>query len=208
MKGSVLRGLDLDTPSTKTISIHGSTGQDTDLLGYAGSLGKISIGGDFSGQIDSAQNVASIKIGGSANFALILVGHQFPGNNPSVFLGSLQVKGDWIASNLTVGTGNLGADDAVGGSGANADNVNYGNGHDVVAVGSANTGKVNSIVIGGEILGTEPNISTTDHFGFVAVQIGFMKVDGVSVPIDQGGATQLIDVGTTGDVDIHKLGFP
>jgi len=88
-------------------------------------------------------------------------------------------------------------DGALGGADNATDNVNYGDGHKVVAVGSGHTG--NSTFIGGEILGTEPDVSGTDHFGFVAVQIGCIEVDGASVAIDQDGATQPVDVGTTGE---------
>src|SRR5262249_57396320 len=90
--------------------------------------------------------------------------------------------GDWTASSLVVGAQNLGTDDAVGGSGTAADNVNFGDSHDrTIAGGSATIlAKITSIAIGGQVRGT---VGGTDHFGFLAEQICSFAIGGAVIPL-------------------------
>src|SRR5262249_30902645 len=64
-------------------------------------------------------------------------------------IGAVTVGRDWIASNLVVGVINRGADDAPGGTGINADNVNFGDVHDYAIAFGPIGHRIASIVIGG-----------------------------------------------------------
>src|SRR5439155_13446434 len=102
------------------------------------------------------------------------------GVNPNAQIGSVTVRGDWIASSIVAGVND-------GGDG-------FGNANDVKVGGTdtAVVSKIGSIVIGGQALGT---VGGTDHYGFVAQEIGSFKV----------GATTVILVPLTNN-DVHELG--
>lgn len=149
--------------------------------------------------------IGHITIGGRVEFANLLAGYDptLAPVNGDAQIGAVKVTGDWAASNLVAGAMNLGADDAAGGNGANADNVNFGDAHDVsIGVGNAGiTAKIASITIAGQVFGTPGTVNSTDHFGFVAEQIGPVKISGSLIirPAD------LQVVGETPDVTIHTI---
>jgi hypothetical protein len=178
-------------------------------ISFNGSIGSLKIGGDVSGLgtknefITANGNIGSITIGGTVTRTLILAGG-FNGNAVDLQIGAVKVGGDWIASSLLNGVKNLGADNAVGGAGVNADNVNFGDAHDSLtnAGNPAILAKIASITIGGQILGTTGG---TDHFGFVAEQIGSFKVGVVAIPLTPGAHNENRTLGVTGDVTIHEI---
>jgi hypothetical protein len=60
--------------------------------------------------------------------------------------------------------------------------VNFGNADDA-SIGAGNSAliaRIASIVIGGHLVGSPDSVSNTDHFGFVAQQIGSFKAGGFS----------------------------
>jgi hypothetical protein len=64
--------------------------------------------------------------------------------------------------------------------------------------------KIASIIIGGQVLGT---VGGTDHFGFVAQQVGLFRVNGITFPPHAGPGNDLtrLPVGPTADVVVHEV---
>ena len=157
--------------------------------------------------------IKSIRVGSGVERANIFGGYTSdlaPGAYGAQ-IGSINVGRDWMASNVVVGAANLGTDDRPGGTGANADNVNFGDGHDmpaslsieILAPPSAQNSVVNriaSIVIGGIIGGTE---ATGDHFGFSTPKIGSLKSLNFKAPMSP--TKDVIELSpTTSDVSIRE----
>lgn len=150
--------------------------------------------------------IGKITVGGRVEFANILAGYKtdLSAVNGDAQIGAVKVGGDWAASNLIAGAKNLGADDAAGGTGANTDNVNFGDTHDVsIGAGSAIVAKIASITIGGQVFGTPASFSPADHFGFVAQQIGAVKIGGNLISFTVTNAPQ--PIGETADMDLHLI---
>ncbi|HEV7403968.1 MAG TPA: hypothetical protein VGO11_13605, partial [Chthoniobacteraceae bacterium] len=88
--------------------------------------------------------------------------------------------------------------------------VNYGDAHDFPSdPGKASiASKIASITIGGLIKGTTGGgVNATDHFGFVAEQIGSFTVAGVAIPLMANAHNDNRAIGLTGDVTIHEVSF-
>ncbi len=174
--------------------------------------GTVDIGGDVSGSTLSFGGVGSsasaqtalqrLTVGGSVENSVI---HAGLGTRADIKVGAVVVRGDWTASSLAVGTLNLGADDASGGAGLNADNLNFGDAHDVFAPIQLHISSIASIVIGGAVSGTPGGVNGTDHFGFVAGKIGTVRLGGFLVPLTPGAGNDNRSIGATGDVRIHEL---
>jgi hypothetical protein len=113
--------------------------------------------------------IAKIAIGGNVTRADFLAGFDdSSGRDGDGSIGSVAVKGDWFASSIsagvidTGGTGFGGADDTISSDGNSP----------------AITSRIASIVIGGTFGGTA---GAGDTFGFVAQQIGLVKIGGSTV---------------------------
>ncbi len=178
---------------------------DGGWIEFGGAIGSLKIGGNVSGsgsgieRISADGNFGSVTIGGTVTNTQIIAG-DFAGTRVDLQIGAVKVGGDWIQSNLINGAQNLGANDAVGGSGADADNVNFGDAHDSLTNGggaAAIIAKIASITIGGQVVGGG------NHFGFVAEQIGSVKVGGVTIPLTVGAHNDNRDLGA--GVTIHEL---
>ena len=120
-----------------------------------------------SGTTDLA--IGKLTVNGRVEHAQVLAGVVDSGvaNNADAQIGPVIVGLDWIASSLVAGA-TTGAD------------AFYGNSNDAKMAGGVKDvatvfSKITSIVIGGQVIG-----STTggDHFGFVAENIGSLKVKG------------------------------
>jgi len=204
--GSIVAGT-LDTITTPA---------QFELLSVAHGIGQIMVKGDIRGSVGLMGSVVTvlidasgpdnptspndlaigkITIGGTAEHLRILgrgIGH-------NAQIGAVKVGGDWIASDLVSGITNLGADDAPGGTGANADDMNFGDVHDHLVTGAIS--KIASITIGGAILGTR---TTGDHFGFSAAQIGAFKYGPVVAHLTTGTDAPLALSPFTGDVTLRE----
>jgi hypothetical protein len=181
-------------------------------------IGPVTIGGNIVGNItnpaliiargqgfDTA--IASLSVGGDVRFARILAGFSstFTPSNADASIGAVTVGRDWVASSLVAGAFNLGADDAAGGTGINADNINFGNGHDRLQIGGSGAliARIASITIKGEVRGSFP---AGDHFGFVAQQIDKLKIGARTfVLTGPGTAADNILVPFTNDVRLHEV---
>jgi hypothetical protein len=154
-----------------------------------------------------AGGIKSITVVGSVKNALILSGYTTSGSatNPDASIGAVIVGGNFISSNLIAGARNLGADDALGGAGANADNVNYGDSHDakiLEAMADTIFAKIASVTIKGYAVGS---VGGTDGFGIVAEQIGLVKVGLRTYTLATGTDLVGFDLGTTNDFRLHEV---
>ena len=140
--------------------------------------------------------MGKISIVGRVEFANILAGYDvnLSAVNGDAQIGAVSVGGDWVASNLVAGAKN-----------AASGNTNFGNGSDAsIGAGSAGiVAKIASITIAGQVFGTPKSVSTTDHFGFVAQQIGAVKIGGNSIVLTAG--LDNLAVGETSDMTVHEV---
>ncbi|MEA3209164.1 MAG: hypothetical protein QOE70_2221 [Chthoniobacter sp.] len=216
--GSVNVGQDIRGGSlafSSTISADGDIGSITvggSLVAGAGSgsggiftrgaLGPTKIGGDIDGgQIVAVRAIGSLAVTGSVMDAKILAGYTTataPANADAT-IGAVTVNGDWIASSLVAGVVST---DAFFGNGGET-LISSGS---PVAVGGdpAKIAKVASITIKGMVLGTAGG---TDHFGFVAEEIGSFSVGGTKFPLTAGKSNDLagLPVGATFDGRVREV---
>ncbi len=214
--GSIISGID---SSTGTLTHSGTINATNDLgavtvrgslighgdTGNGASPVVISARGQFVQGATTDFAIGRINVSGRVEYANLLAGYDFALNpqNGDAQIGAVKVGGDWAASNLVAGAKNLGADNAVGGVGANADTINFGDSHDL-SIGAGTVGiiaKIASITIGGQVFGTPGSVSVTDHFGFLAAQIGVVKIAGTAIAHTANPQS----VGGTTDVRIHTV---
>ena len=179
------------------------TGAATGAAVHVGdSLGSLSIGADATnvnvtarGQVAQGR-VSDVAIGridvkGSVLSSTFLAGYDLGGSgaNPDAQIGLVKVGASWTASNLVAGV-IAGAD------------AGFGNALDVKAPGADNArivSRIASVIIGGTVNGTAVNV--TDHFGFVAQDVGVFKIAGVAHtvrPVEELG-------GANNDVSIREV---
>ncbi len=170
-----------------------------------GNLGAVKVGGNVTGigapfvirGKGAAANetaIASLTVGGHVEFALVLAGFgtsDTPADG-NACIGAVKVGGNWIQSSITAGVTNTAF-------------PKLGDVNDLLIGTPAKTSKIASITIAGEILGTPDSMSSTDHYGFVAGQIGSFKVAGTSIPLTVGAQKDNRQIGLTGDVTIHEV---
>ena len=143
------------------------------VIGNSTNLALITARGQLtpSGATDLA--IGKLTINGRVEYGLIVAGSSaapaITSANSDAQIGPVVIGGDWIASSLAAGA-STGSD------------AFYGNNNDVLMFGagvkdvSTVSSKITSIVIGGQVMGTPALMS--DHFGFVAENIGSFKVKG------------------------------
>ncbi len=151
-----------------------------------------------------------IKIDGSVRYANILAGFDASGatSDGDAQIGFVSVAGDWIASNLVSGVGNLGADMALGGTGVNQDNVNFGDANDFIPNdGNHQHSKIGSVVIGGQVLGTATSMGNVSIFGFAALNIGSFTIGATHLKLKAGMENDAISLGITGNVSLSEFGL-
>lgn len=137
--------------------------------------------------------IGRLTIGGSVTNAVIAGGYD-RGTflNPAAIISSVEVRGDWVAGNIIAGVGS-GGDEL------------FGTSDDLAPSGG--TARIASIIIGGTVTGTFPTISTTDRYGFVAREIGSLKVGGVAAPLQRGAFndTTARPLGFSGDIVVREI---
>jgi hypothetical protein len=218
--GSIISGID-DSTDVLTNNATIRAGNDIGSLTVKGSLvGHVTANG-VSPVVISARGqefptpgvdlaIGKISIGGRVEWANILAGYKadLTAVNGDAQIGPVSVGGDLAASNLVAGAKNLGTDNAVGGTGAAADNVNFGDSHDR-SIGPGNgsiTASIASVTILGRVFGSPGSVSTTDHFGFVAQRIGLFKVGGIAAPLTAGPTNDVIELTPiAGDMTIREV---
>jgi hypothetical protein len=207
--GSIISGID-DSSGALTNNATIRAANDIGSLTVKGSLiGHGNTGTDASPVIISARGqavqgattdlaIGKINIGGRVEFANILAGYDtgLTAVNGDAQIGAVKVGGDWAASNLVAGTKNL-----------PSSNTKFGDANDA-SIGAGSAGiiaKIASITIGGQLFGTPDSASTTDHFGFVAEQIGVVKIGGNAIALAPGAHNDNLATGQTNDVNVHEV---
>jgi hypothetical protein len=177
IKGSLIAGADASTGSLTNsggIAAEGTIGSLTikgSVTGSATHRSNISAVGPGTAPAGATQELAigKLSIGGNVANTNILAGY---GNGADAdgdaSIGSVAVKGDWLASSISAGVKDM------NGNG-------FGNADDAVSAmnnAPAIVSRIASIVIGGSIGGSA---TAGDTFGFVAQQIGIVKIAGSTV---------------------------
>jgi hypothetical protein len=154
------------------------------------------------GTTDSA--FKSIVIGGRVEYARILAGYSGGtgvggdgGVNADAQIGSVTVGGDWIASDLAAGA----TDGGDGFGNFNDDPLSGMTVKDFDLVVS----RIGSIVIKGQAMGTIAAVNAADRYGFVAQQIGSLKIGSTVFSLDPGIANDGFDVGVTADLRVREV---
>lgn len=173
-------------------------------------LGAVSIGGYVSsglisgvGQENATRKdiaIKSIKIGGLVKNSLIRAGFDHretfgtPWENADGQIGAVTVGGDWIASSISAGF-----DPA---------DSNYGDGDDILAPDddSGIQSRIASITIAGTVVGSPDAVSSMDSFGFLAQNIGSLKINGGPIKLDSGFGNDDVALSlVTGDVRLKEF---
>jgi hypothetical protein len=197
--GSVMSGLWDGPPGTLTKS--GSVRADE-------RLGPVSVKGGLVGNGGSSVIIAarglsagagvlairSLTVGGRVEFAQVLGGYNsdLVGQNGNAQIGAVAVGQDWVAS--TIAAGVL----PVNGVFGDADDA------PLSPVDDGIVSRIASVAIKGAALGT---VGGSDHYGFVAQNIGVVSVGGTAYPLKVGAGNDLagLAVGATGDLRVREV---
>jgi hypothetical protein len=216
--GSIYAGSNTNTGPGSTLTRDGSIRASQDI-------GSITVGGSLIGAagnpvIISAVGLASVPkkgfdtaigsltVAGRVELANILAGYDPTTNgltdgsgaitgavDPEASIGSVKIGGAWVQSNLVAGA-QPGASNLFGES----DNTEIGGSdtskEDVIA-------RIASILIGGQALGG-PN-PATDHYGFVAEEIGKFSLGGTDYAPQARPRNDDIAIGATADVTLLQV---
>lgn len=146
-------------------------------------------------------NVAlgKVSIGGSVHFAELRAGYDDNVlEEPGAQIGAVKIGGDWVASIIV----------------ASVDPVDafFGNEDDEALLGAPDGlfSRIGSIVIKGQLRGT---VGGTDSFGFVAQEIGSVKIGSVKIALTSGPGNdnensalpELLLLGATGDFRVREI---
>ena len=204
--GSIIAGIDANSSFELVESATIRAGNNIGSVLVAGSLvGQPDTGNGASNVVISARGqlaqtatdlaIGLLVVGGRVEFANILAGYDVNLNavNGDAQIGVVTVGGDWAASNLIAGAMNTASL-----------NTTFGNVNDAsIGAGTAIVARITSITIAGQVFGTPASVNNTDHFGFLAQQIGVLKVGGNIVTLLSGNAPNA--VGQTTDMAYHLL---
>jgi len=184
--GGVLSGSVASKKAIGTMLVKGS------LIGSAASKLRI-LARESSASTNLA--IAKLDVKGRVEFTQILAGYNPDGTsvNGDAQIGTVTIGRDWIASDLVAGV----TDGGNGKFGDVGDVSIPGGDLDVLS-------KIASIEIKGQALGT---VGGTDHYGFVAQEIGSLKVGGSKIRLTSGAGNDLagLFVGITGDLEVQEL---
>jgi hypothetical protein len=193
-----------------TVLAYGSVGSLTagqifnGTIHVADSLGAVTVAGDMVGGIVTAGGqavfngksdlaIASLVVKGDVASSTIMAGYSVTGSpaNGHAQIGSVQVTGDWSASDLVAGVAN-----ATGNFGTSADTLIENSSSSVLS-------RIASIVIGGSVTGSA---DANDHFGFVARQIGSFRSGAGKLALDStAGQVFELTADTTNDVTVREV---
>jgi hypothetical protein len=206
--GSIISGID-DSSGSLTRSTLISAGNDLGSLAVAHNIvGNVTANGashvTISARGQAVQGattdlaIGHIAVGGRVELTNILAGYNFSLSaiNGDAQIGAVIVGGDWVASNLVAGAKN-----------AASGNTKFGDGNDA-SIGAGNASiiaKIASITIKGQVFGTPVSVNSTDHFGFVAEQVGLVKIGGNAIALAAGPHNDNFVVGETSDITVHEV---
>ena len=208
--GSIISGIDGSTANqaggdlTRNASIRaandlGSLTVTGSIAGNRGANGDspvvISARGQLLPGLTTDVAMGKISVLGRVESARILAGYKtdLTPANADAQTGAITVGRDWIASSFVAGAKNSGS-------------PKFGDANDVTIGGgsAAIVARIASISIGGQVVGT-PSPATTDHFGFVAQQIGSFKA-GLFIATLTAAKDAPIPLSLpTADVTLHEI---
>jgi hypothetical protein len=193
--GSLESGDGLGSGSIRAGADIGSVLIKKSILGSEVAPVIISAAGDNSGDA-----IQKLRVAGKVRSGSILAGYDLAGTpvNGDSRIGKIVVAGNWVASS------------AVAGAAAGADGV-FGTEDDAIHFphSPSITARIATIQILGEVRGTSG--SATDHFGFVAEEIGELAIRGSAVHLlpgpsnDHDATDPRLALGTDGDVRITEV---
>lgn len=175
----------------------GGPGPDSGEIEIGGRIASLKITGGTNGtSIKTGRDIGSLTIAGGVNTSLITaLGQAKPGKTTDIAIGKMSITGDVTGSRILAGydrfgnatnggaqigkvnvTGNwIASSIAAGVADVNSDG--FGNSDDVAIAPGTIISKIAGIVITGSVTGTS---GAGDQFGFVARQIGSVKIGGVA----------------------------
>lgn len=121
--------------------------------------------------------IKTLSVGGRVEWTNIVLGESASGDNADASIGTVKVRGDWVASNLRVGT--LPGVDGLTGTGDDT----LGNRPGFTARDNAKlVAQIGSLIISGQLIGTfdDPN----DQFGIVTGWLRRAVIGGERLPFD------------------------
>lgn len=123
--------------------------------------------------------IKTLSVGGNVEWANVRLGLSATGDNSDASIATVKVGGDWIASNLTVGT-RAGLDGFLGTSDDELAKTPGATARDNVKLSA----QIGSLSIGGQVFGTAGN--TNDQFGISAEWIKKAVIGGEKYPLFAG----------------------
>jgi hypothetical protein len=121
--------------------------------------------------------IKTLSVGGNVEWANIVLGESAAGDNADASISTVKVRGDWIASNLRVGT--LVGMDGLPGTGDDKPGDRPG----LTARDNAKiVAQIGNLIISGQVIGTfdDPN----DQFGIVTSWLRRATIGGERLPLD------------------------
>jgi hypothetical protein len=198
--GSLIAGVD---NTTGTFQNNGSifVGHDIgsalikgNIIGNVTNSAVISARGSATPTATSDITIASLTVRGRVEFAQILAGvDEGNAKNADAQIGAVRVGGNWFASSIAAG-----ALPGVNGYGSGDSKLAGAGVKDEPTLSS----RISSITIGGQVLGT---VGGSTHFGFVAENVGAVKVGGTLLPLTAGNSNDDFLVGITGDFRVNEI---
>jgi hypothetical protein len=136
--------------------------------------------------------IASITVKGDVEFSRILAGFNeiLAPANADASIGKVKVGGDWRASSIVAGAQDTGAS-------------GFGTGDTLQPGGSLTViARIASIAIKGGVTGS---LASGDHFGFVAEEIGTVKIGGRALPLTDDASNDNVLIRFTDDVRVLEV---
>jgi hypothetical protein len=141
--------------------------------------------------------IGKLTVNGRVELAKIIAGVERNGAevNADAQIGPVTVLGDWVSSDLVAGANK-------GGDGL------FGTGDDIKQSGGGvkdlpvTLSKIASMTIGGQVVG---NIDEFKNYGFVAENIGALKIGGNTFPLITGNTNDFFLVGLVGDTRVREI---
>ncbi len=172
--------------------IEGGAGDHSGYIEIGGRLGSFAAGGLTLASIRVANDLGSLTVNGAVSDSIILARTEAasPGKSAPA-IGSVNIGGNWTASVLAAGV--VAGNDGLFGTA------------DDRLIAAAHPGKniaaIAKIAIGGIVEGTS---ATSDHFGFIAQQIGSFSSNGSALALTKAGG-QTFELGTHGDTTVREV---
>ncbi|MDB6172756.1 MAG: repeat protein [Chthoniobacteraceae bacterium] len=192
--GGITSGFGVGSAAIRTGASIGKLNVQGDIHGYVTAPVIISAAGSNSSAGKTDVAIGAISVSGKVESALIVAGIQINGvaSNSDASIGSLLVKQTWTHASLAAGVA-----PGFKGYGANDDALIA-----EAAQNPAQIARIAKIIINGGLTG---NVSFQESFGFVAQEIGAVKIKGVTVLLKKGAGNDLPLQLIGGGLTLHEV---